>query len=189
MNRADVGWAIAVGLLLAWISTGRDNSRAYARIEAAEDSLAVLAPLADSLSREVAGLRAVAVKSDTVRILVEREAIGEVDRAMEAANRSADSLRATLDSVQSVMLANVEEAHAAEIAAVWQIADARLLWGQGWKDYAIAGEELASIQNATIVQLRFRDEIMQGVLRQERQQVWLSRGLATVGVIAVLVLK
>ena len=108
---------------------------------------------------------------------------------MEAANVSADSLRATLDSVQSVMLANVEEAHAAEIAAVWQIADARLLWGQGWKDYAIAGEELASIQNATIVQLRFRDEIMQGVLRQERQQVWLSRGLATVGVIAVLVLK
>lgn len=187
MNR-DLLYALLGAGLLMWAGVcSADDSDA--ELKAATDSIAVLEPIVQRLTVEADSLRPLALRADTVRIEVERVVRVEVDRSRERFRAAADSLRASLDSVQSVHLTNLEASHREEVRAVQRIADERLAWGTAWRTYAIATDSLAKAQSAQIALHSMVNAGLRSALRQERQQVWLSRGLATVGVVAVLVLK
>ena len=73
--------------------------------------------------------------TDTVRVVIAA--------AQDVAHEASDSLHATLDSTQAALLDTILVAHAAEVAAVWAIADERLLWGQSWRDAALTADSVA----------------------------------------------
>lgn len=141
---------LALGAVLMLIARSQDFGRLSRELDAREDSIAANAQVIAQLSAERDSLGRIAHTADTVRVEVERVVRVEVDRSREAARASADSLRATLDSTEAVMLANLEANHEAEVAAVWRVADTRLAWGNSWRDYAIVGDSLARAQAAQI---------------------------------------
>src|SRR5687768_1952402 len=98
-----------------------DFGRLSRDLSAAEDSIEVLEPRVVALTQEVELRAAVAFKSDTVLVTVTQEGTMQADSARFRYDAYADSLAATLDSAQSVLLANVEANHAAEVAAIWRI--------------------------------------------------------------------
>ncbi|MEQ1573112.1 MAG: hypothetical protein ABL993_02590 [Vicinamibacterales bacterium] len=145
MNRSAL-FVLAFGLgVLAPFAARALRSDAQVEIDAAtyRTALATLTDQRDEAraradSAIVAGLRADTVLvevTDTVRVVIAA--------AQELAHETADSLRTTLDSVQSALLDTILVAHAEEVAAVWAIADARLSWGEGWRDAALVADSAA----------------------------------------------
>lgn len=76
--------------------------------------------------------------TDTVRVVIQA--------AQDVAHEASDSLHATLDSAQAALLDTILVAHAEEVAAVWRIADERLLWGQSWRDAALKADSVAIVE-------------------------------------------
>lgn len=168
MNRA--GWIVAL-VLAGVLLVGQCGEPAeVARAEAAEDSIARLAPVVDSLRTE-------ALRRDTVLVTVTDTLTLTIERVRVEATVIVDSLHARLDSVETVYLDELVEAHAEEVAALEVIITETRLWGQSWKDAAEALE-------AENFQLRIRGDAWEAAYESQRgQNKWLriGTGALTVG--------
>jgi hypothetical protein len=170
---------LALGAVLMMLARSQDFGRLSRDLAAAEDSIAVLVPKIAQLEAQADSAGNVAHRADTVRVEVERVVRVEVDHSRERAQAAADSLRATLDSVQALQLANVETSHRAEVAALERIADERLAWGTAWRDYAIAGDSLAQAQSA---QIALKDVVSNGLRQAARRQAITNKVTQAVAV-------
>ena len=166
-----------------------DFGRLSRELAEAEDSIAVLVPKIAQLTEQTDSLGTVAHKADTVLVHVTKVAAIDQEAAQERYARSADSLRATLDSAQAVHLANIETSHRAEVRAVQRLADERLRWGTAWRDYAVATDSLAKAQAAQLAMHSLVNAGLRSALVRERQQVWLSRSATVIAVAAVVLLQ
>ena len=173
MNNRLIPWILfAVAFVWLALSRGCTDPRvteAVERARIAEDSLAVLEPKVDSLV-------ALAARRDTVRIAVEDTIRVTVERVRVVAAVASDSLAEHVDSVGAAFLAELQAAHAEEVASLERLAEERLLWGQSWKDAAEALE-------AENKQLRLRgDSWQQAYNASRRESRWLKLGgIALVG--------
>jgi hypothetical protein len=180
---------LALGAVLMMLARSQDFGRLTRELQAAEDSLDTLEPRVVALTAEVEHLAGLAFQRDTVLVAVTDTVIREVARHREDGQASADSLRSTLDSVQSVHLANLESSHRAEVAAIQRLADNTRLWGESWRALAITQDSLIAAQSAQLALHGLVNAGLRQALVREKQQVWLSRSAAVLGVVAVLVLK
>ena len=169
-------WALvgvlAVLLVLARCSGAPENVR---RAEAAEAEVARLEPIVDSLLAVAARVdTVVVVKLDSIRVVVERVRIVQV--------ATADTLRASLDSAQAVLLDELVAAHAEEVAALEEGTRQALLWGTAW-------QEAAEALQAEREPLRLRGDQWEAAYRSQARRTWLERSAVVAAVAAVLILK
>jgi hypothetical protein len=180
---------LALGAVLMLLARSQDFGRLMRTNDAREDSIAEYKRQEVALKAEVQHLTGLAFQRDTVLVAVTDTVIREVARHREDGQASADSLRSTLDSVQSVHLANLESSHRAEVAAIQRLADNTRLWGESWRALAITQDSLIAAQSAQLALHGLVNAGLRQALVREKQQVWLSRSAAVLGVVAVLVLK
>lgn len=165
-------WLLVLALLVAlYAMRGIADYRGSA-LEQARDSVAALQPRVDSL-------RAEALRGDTALRIVTDTIVRTIERVRVVQAESADSVRVRTDSVGAYYLDNLIAAQADEVAAVWAVADERLAWGSGWRDYALTLEQ----QN---VQLQIANTLAYGLLRAQRRQNLALRAGAIVLAGAVL---
>lgn len=195
MDSRGLPWAIVVGLLLAFVAFPRQQPAPAVdpALYAERDSLTAIA---DS---------AIAVADSTRLAHTADSAKWEADRAsartrIAAAQRSAHTLaldlHARLDSTEAAMFHDYEasrdsiDAAADEALSVFEVERASLYVRVGTLENALAAtmQELAS-ERAITAQLHTANEALHAQIRAGQQQVWLSRGVATVGVVAALLLK
>jgi hypothetical protein len=140
---------------------GAAEARVQAR--AAQDSLAKLEPVVARLRAEAERLDTVLIQTtDTIRVTVERTRV--------VAANATDSALAHADSATAVFIGELNAAHAEEVAALTSLADQRLLWGEGWKDVALASE-------AAIEQYRIQTQAQAAIIRHEKHQGTLVKAL------------
>lgn len=166
-------WVACFGLLCALLVMRAYGDVGYAKLEAAQARVDSLQTLVDSLKAEAskADIQLVTV-TDTLVITIERERVVQVV--------AADSVRAHTDSIGAVHLDNLVASHERHVAAVQEVADQRLLWGNTWRDYALTLEQ----QNA---ELRIATTLAYGMLRRERRNANLYKaGALLVGVALVV---
>jgi hypothetical protein len=180
---------LALGAVLMMLARSQDFGRISRELAAREDSIAALEPRVRQLTQDVEYLSALAFQRDTVLVEVTKAATIVVDSSRIRYTRAADSLRATLDSAQAVHLANLESSHRAEVAAIQRLADNTRLWGESWRALAITQDSLIAAQSAQLALHGLVNAGLRQALVREKQQVWLSRSAAVLGVVAVLVLK
>lgn len=166
MSTDGLPWLLV--LLLGWalLVRGCANPSAEAarlRAERAEDSIRVLLPAYDSLALRARLRDTVLVEvTDTLEVTLERVRVEVVE--------ASDSLRSVLDSVQTELLNELEAAHAEEVLALERLAEQRLIWGESWRDAALA-------TNALLDQYRVandaKDEALAALRREDR---WIKLG-------------
>ena len=106
-------------------------------------ALATLTEQRDEARARADSALGVGFRLDTVLVAVTDTVRVVIQAAQAVANEAADSLHVTLDSSQAALLDTILVAHAAEVAAVWRLADERLLWGQSWRDVALKADSTA----------------------------------------------
>lgn len=160
---------LALGAVLMLLARSQDFGRLTDEIAAREDSIAALEPRVRQLTQDVEYLSAIASQRDTVLLAVTDTVTVQIRQAVDDYHAAADSLRATLDSVQSVHLANIESSHRAEVRALQRLTDETRLWGESWKALAVSQDSLIAAQSA---QIALHSAINQGLRRAyARQQV------------------
>ena len=185
--RSALPWALVGVMMVALYAMRNVRDVAVDRADAAEDSVAVLAPVVAQLQAEGDSLRGLSLTADTVLVTVTESVVIEIEATQDRYEAVADSLRATLDSAQNVHLVNIEEAHKAEVVAVWRIADERLAWGNTWRDYAMAADSLNRVQAAVIGQYALVNTALRAALRREAVRGRATEVLAMLGVAYVAV--
>lgn len=163
MKRDTLPWLLVVGLL-GWLMflrgcDGAAVAEARARAELAEDSIAVLEPIVEELLET-------ALERDTVLVAVTDTVVVELERIRLETVVLLDTLEAHVDSIGAELLEELELAHAEEVAQLEQLSTERLLWGESWRDAALALEE-------EVVQLRIRGDQWEAAFRA---QSWSKNG-------------
>lgn len=193
-----VGLVILVALWFPFGFHGTSNT-----LRATQDSVRTLEPIRDSLraSNAILGHRSDSlahVVRETQRVAAEQQAGAEakITAATARALATAGALRAQLDSTEAQMFADyeadrdsIETAMGEELDAVEALNAA--LWAERSTFVElVAGlrDELAA-ERAIGAQLHSANEALRDAIMAERQQVWLSRGAATIAVVGVLLLK
>ncbi len=153
-------WALVVVLLAVLFfmrgTSGAAVADAEARAQAAEDSVAVLAPIADSLMNAARQSDTVLVQiTDTLRVTIERVRVEVVSIT--------DSLLSHTDSIGAELVAELQAAHAVEVTALEELNAASVLWGEGWREAALAMES----ENE---QLRLRGDAWEQAFNAQRRQ-------------------
>lgn len=145
--------ALVVGALLGYFGPRLIAGDPGREVEAARDSIAVLAPLLEAATERAELAEAEALRADTVLVTVTETETVVIERAIVVASEAADSLHARADSTEAALLDVILAAHAEEVAAVWVIADQRLAWGTEWMEAAMAKDSVIALQDAKLAQL------------------------------------
>jgi len=175
MKPPPFSWVLVVLLAAMLVGQGLGRRDTVARAEAAEDSLAVLRPVVDSLVTLAARRDTVLqLVTDTVRVVVERTRVVQV--------AVGDTLRASLDSAQAVLFDTLLAAHADEVAALERLNAETLLWGRSW-------QEAAGALRAENEQLRLRGDAWEAAYAARGRRSWVERGAVVLATAGVLLLR
>ena len=176
-----IPWVCVAIMMIALYAMRGIGERAVLEADAAEDSILKLAPVVVQLRAESDSLRALALTRDTLLVAITDTVMVEVAQYVGMAAASADSLRQTLDSAQSVHLDNLESAHAAEVAAVWRIADERLAWGENWRAFALTSDSLVKVQALSVNQYAIANTALRAALTAQAKRGKVTEIVAYLG--------
>ena len=178
MRHPALPWVLACGFALAFFATCSGYDVQTAKLDAARAAVDSLAPIVAAHEKEARTADTVLVHvTDTLTVTIERTRVVQAE--------AADSVRAHVDSIGAVHLDSLVAAHERHVEAVQQVADARLLWGQTWKDYAGSLE----VVNA---ELRIANTLALAAIRAEKRKSFalsLGGGGLVVAALAVAVLR
>lgn len=161
MNRDALPWILLSATIVVWAAWCSAPNADATRAQEAEDSIAVLEPLVDSLLVEAEKRDTVLVTvTDTVRQVVTRERVVQV--------AVVDTLYATLDPAETVLLDSLLASEEREDVAQELLRAETLAWGTAWKEAA----EALQLENE---QLRLRGDAWERAYRSSQTSRWVER--------------